>query len=138
MVIVVDTSAILALMDRADPFHSTLQRTLDTSSADWTVPWAIIAELDQLARKKFGRAAAAAVRADLAEGRFQVEWGTVHDLRRANELERQYRDLDLGLVDGVVMAVAERLGAHAIVTLDLHDFGPVTLKGRPELWPRDL
>ena len=36
------------------------------------------------------------------------------------------------------MAVAERLEARAIVTLDLRDFGAVTLKGSPEIWPRDL
>ena len=34
--------------------------------------------------------------------------------------------------------VAERLEARAIVTLDLRDFGAVTLKGQPALWPRDL
>ena len=44
----------------------------------------------------------------------------------------------LGLVDGIVMAVAERLEARAILTLDLRDFGAVTLKGEPEIWPRDL
>jgi predicted nucleic acid-binding protein len=75
---------------------------------------------------------------DLAEGRFPIEWGTPQDLHRALEIDRTYCDLSLGLVDGVVMAVAERLEARAIVTLDLRDFGPVTLKGQPEIWPRDL
>ena len=46
--------------------------------------------------------------------------------------------LSLGLVDGVVMAMAEKLQARAIATLDVRDFGAVELKGRPELWPRDL
>jgi hypothetical protein len=36
------------------------------------------------------------------------------------------------------MAMAERLGAEAIATLDLRDFGAVELKGRPKVWPRDL
>ena len=44
----------------------------------------------------------------------------------------------LGGVDAIVMACAERLGATAIATLDLRDFGAVQLVGRPELWPRDL
>ena len=138
MVIVADTSALLALMDMRDPHHVTLRETLDAGVYDWIVPWAIIPEIDHLARKKLGRAAADVVCADLAEGRFPVEWGDPHDLRRALELNREYRDLSLGLVDGVVMAVAERLDARAIVTLDLRDFGAVTLKGQPEVWPRDL
>jgi len=46
----------------------------------------------------------------------------------------------LGMVirDGVVMAVAERLGALAIATLDLRDFATVQLACQPQLWPRDL
>ncbi len=79
-----------------------------------------------------------ALRADLAEGRYLVEWGEGDDLRRALELDRTYRDLSLGLVDCVVMAVAERIEARAIMTLDVRDFGAVTLKGEPEIWPRDL
>lgn len=59
-------------------------------------------------------------------------------MRRALELDRAYGGLSLGLVDGVVMAVAERLEAEAIATLDLRDFGPVNLKGQPAIWPRDL
>jgi hypothetical protein len=41
-------------------------------------------------------------------------------------------------VDGVVMGVAERLGADAIATLDLRHFGAVEIRGRPALVPRDL
>lgn len=129
---------MLALMDIGDPCHVTLQETLDAGVDDWVVPWAIIPELDHLTRKKLGRATAQVVCADLAEGRFLIEWGDPHDLRRALELNRKYHDLSLGLVDGVVMAVAERLEARAIVTLDLRDFGAVTLRGQPEIWPRDL
>lgn len=138
MVIVADTSAILALMDRGDPFHTTLQATFAAGAGDWVVPWAIIPELDHLARKRLGAAAAGAIGADLAEGRFQIEWGAPGDLRRGLELDHTYRNLSLGLVDGVVMAVAERLEARAIATLDLRDFGAVTLNGNPEIWPRDL
>jgi hypothetical protein len=46
--------------------------------------------------------------------------------------------LRLGLVDGVVLAVAERLAAAAIATLDLRRFGAVSIKGQPRLLPRDL
>lgn len=88
--------------------------------------------------RRLGRATVATFRLDLAEGRLPIEWGVPSDLHRALELDRTYCDLSLGLVDGVVMAVAERLEARAIVTLDLRDFGAVTLKGQPEIWPRDL
>jgi predicted nucleic acid-binding protein len=54
------------------------------------------------------------------------------------ELDEHYADLSLGLVDTVVMAIAERLDAQAIATLDLRDFASVGLAGSPALWPRDL
>ena len=64
--------------------------------------------------------------------------GGAADLVRALELDERHSDLGLGLVDAVVMAMAERLGARAIATLDLRDFAAVQLQGNPELWPRDL
>lgn len=74
----------------------------------------------------------------LVDGR--IEWGTEADLRRAHELTRRYRyrDLSLGLVDAVVMAVAERAKAIAIATPDDRDFGAVEIRGGPKLLPRDL
>lgn len=60
------------------------------------------------------------------------------DLKRAVELDAAYTDLRLGLVDAVVMATSERLEASAIATLDLRGFAPVSLRGAPALFPRDL
>lgn len=67
-----------------------------------------------------------------------MEWGKPSDLERAAELARRHKALKLGLVDAVVIAVAERLGAEAIATLDLRHFSAVTIGGNPRLLPRDL
>ena len=75
--------------------------------------------------------------ADLADGVFHVEWGREDDLVRAHALVRQHRALELGLVDGIVIAVAERLRASAIATLDLRHFGAVAITHGPALLPRD-
>ena len=136
--IVADTSAVLALLDFDSPDHASVRAAFRGHRSEWVLPWAILPELDYMVAKNGGPVAAQAWCADLAEGRYVIEWGEAGDLERALELGRTYRDLSLGLVDGVVMAVAERLEARAIVTLDLRDFGAVTLKGRPEIWPRDL
>ena len=73
----------------------------------------------------------------MADGAFAVEWGRPEDLARANALHVKYRALRLGLVDGAVIAVAERLRAKAIATLDVRHFGAVAIRGRPRLLPRD-
>jgi hypothetical protein len=41
-------------------------------------------------------------------------------------------------VDGVVAAVAERLSAGAIATLDLRHFGAMSLADATRILPRDL
>lgn len=136
--IVADTSAILALLDRRAQDHAAIRDAYEKRPGEWVLPWAILPELDYLVAARLGTAVATALREDLAGGRFMIEWGSLADLRRAEELNAIYRSLRLGLVDGVVMAVAERLHARAIATVDLRDFGAVSLDGQPQLWPRDL
>ena len=136
--IVADTGAIIALLDVGDRHHKVLREHFEADPAEWLLPWAILPEVDYLAATRLGEGVAQAFLADLADGAFAIEWGHEMDLARAQALDRKYRALKLGLVDAVVMAVAERLGAEAIATLDLRDFSPVTLRGGPKLLPRDL
>ncbi len=136
--IVADTSAVVALIDADDRHHEALRAAFEADPTRWVLPWAILPEVDYIVSTRLGPDVAAAFRADLADGLFAVEWNGDTDLRRARALDEHYADLELGLVDTVVMAQAERLGARAIATLDLRDFGSVELAGEPALWPRDL
>jgi hypothetical protein len=135
--IVADTGAVIALLDRSDRFHRDIRALYDEDPAAWVLPWAILPEVDYLIAAHLGAAAEDAFLADLAERRFEVEFGRDDDLRRAAALAAQYRNLRLGLVDATVIAVAERLRARAIATLDLRDFGAVAIQGSPALLPRD-
>ena len=133
-----DTGAVIALIDADDQHHETLRSVFEAEPGLWALPWAILPEVDYLVSSRLGAPAARVFRADLAEGLFNVEWNKGSDLQRAVELDGHYADLSLGLVDTVVMAIAERLDARAIATLDLRDFALVELAGHPALWPRDL
>jgi hypothetical protein len=134
-VIVADTGAVLALVDAGDRHHRAVADLYREAPAAWVLPWAILPEVDYL----LGRHVSDRVRRifldDVAGGAFAVEWGEPADLDRAAELDRRYAKLGLGLVDCAVMAVAERLGAQAIATLDLRHFGAVSLAGAPRLLP---
>ena len=136
--IVADTGAVLALLDADDGHHAVVRELFMADPDAWILPWAILPEIDYLAQRMLGTAVATAFRRDVSRRAFLVEWDGDADLTRAEELCRGYASLDLGLVDAVVMAAAERLGAEAIATLDLQDFAPVTLRGAPRLYPRDL
>jgi predicted nucleic acid-binding protein len=136
-VIVADTGAVLALLDAGDKHHRALRQIFERDPDAWVLPWAILPEVDYLAASEIGAAARDAFLADLASGAFHVEWGTEHDFERAHALHARHHDLGLGLVDAVVMAIAERTLARAIATLDLRHFGAVTLITTPRLIPRD-
>jgi predicted nucleic acid-binding protein len=137
-VIVADTGAIVALIDRSDRHHQALRKLYDRDPASWLLPWAILPEVDYLVGAHVSARAQEAFVADLAEGAFNVAWGDDADLDEAQRLSESYPKLRMGLVDAVVMATAIRVKATAIATLDLRHFAAVTIPGRPKLLPRDL
>lgn len=136
--IVADTGAVIALVDADDSHHESIRQLFEQNPDEWVLPWAILPEVDYLLATRVGARAQSAFLDDLAAGAFAVEWGDQADVQRANSLCDQYADLKMGLVDGVVIGVAERLEATAIATLDLRHFGVVVIEGRPLLFPRDL
>ncbi len=136
--IVADTGAVIALVDVDDRHHESVRHLFDQNPDEWVLPWAILPEVDYLLATRVGTRAQAAFLDDLAAGAFAVEWGDQSDVQPANSLCDQYANLKMGLVDGVVIGVAERLEATAIATFDLRHFGAVAIEGNPRLYPRDL
>ena len=137
MIVVVDTSAMLALLDAGEDNHAALKSLYLEHPDAWTLPWAILPEVDYLVGTHLGAKAQDAFLADLADGAFTVDWGRDEDLANAQRICTRYRSLRLGLVDAAVIATAERLKAGAIATLDLRHFSAVSIKGHPRLLPRD-
>ena len=135
--IVADTGAILALVDKSDRHHAAIREIYEERPDLWLLPWAILPEVDYLIGAELGARAQEAFLDDLAEGAFAVEYGRHTDIARAHAIARKHRALNMGLVDAVVMAIAERLRADAIATLDLRHFGAVKIAGTPRLLPRD-
>lgn len=135
--IVADTGAILALLDSGDRHHAALRELYDDRPQAWLLPWAILPEVDYLVGSHLGARAQDAFLEDIVEGSFAVEYGKHADVVRAHAIGRKYRTLRLGLVDAVVIAIAERVRAEAIATLDLRHFGAVKIAGSPPLFPRD-
>jgi len=137
-VIVADTGAVVALIDADDRHHRALSDVFRQDPTAWILPWAVLPEVDYLVATKLGPRPQHAFLADLGGGEWAIEWGQDVDLVRAHEITNKYRSLRVGLVDAVVIAVAERLRAPVIATLDLRHFGTVAIRGRPRLIPRDL
>ncbi len=109
--IVADTGAILALLDKGDRHHRVMRAVYEDRPDRWVLPWAILPEVDYLVSSELGARAQETFLADLSDGAFAVEYGGHEDIARAGAITRKHRGLRMGLVDAVVIAVAERVMA---------------------------
>ena len=125
MALVLDTGPILALLDAGDPAHARSVAMVDELREDLVIPSCVLVEVDYWARKLLGHASWDILVEDITSGAYRLEPLTIGDLTRASELERQYNDLDLGLVDASVIALCERLDERKVATLDRRDFSVV-------------
>lgn len=65
-----------------------------------------------------------------AATRYEYELPLPSDVVRALELDARFRDLDIGLVDGTVAAVAERRKVYRVLTTDRRDLGTIRVGPR--------
>jgi predicted nucleic acid-binding protein len=62
--------------------------------------------------------------------RYEYELPLPSDLVRALELDAKFKELNLGLVDGTVGALAERRQVYRVLTTDRRDFGAIRVGPR--------
>ncbi len=61
---------------------------------------------------------------------YELEPVSAADLARAAQLDAKFQQLQLGLVDGVVAAVAERRRINRVLTADRRDFATLRVGAR--------
>jgi predicted nucleic acid-binding protein len=88
---------------------------------DLVVPDLVLVEVDQLLRTRVSLHAARLFLAAIARGEHSVVFLSPASLRRAMEIDVRFSDLDLGIVDAAVMAVAEQRDL-PILTFDFEHF----------------
>jgi uncharacterized protein len=144
MKILIDTGPLVSAIDRRDPAQKMAVIALGRLGRHAIVPIPVVVEVDHLVRKRVGAAAARRFLKNIAGGSHEVAHATVGLMRRAVELDRKYADLNLGVVDGCVMAIAERHDL-PIFTFDFADFratesanGPWRLAVDERLYQREV
>ena len=123
MALVLDTSALLAALDAADPDHGPCAKLIVDSREDLIVPALVLSELDYWCGERLTLDVWLAFLKDVLDGAYGVENPTHGDLVRSEELQRTYADLKVGVVDASILAVVERLGETKLATLDHRHFG---------------
>jgi predicted nucleic acid-binding protein len=123
MTVIIDTSFLFALTDRADRNHShVLAVAQSTSSETLLLPSVVIPEVCYLIASRLGHHAMRKFLANLVISGIQVEQLTSVDLERVNQILEQYADSQLDFVDAAIFAIAERLNITRVLTLDRRDF----------------
>lgn len=119
--IVVDTGVLYAGADADDKDHAACAALLDGHPGPLLVPVPVIVETAWLIQTRLGPAHEARFLAATVAELERVDLADI-DWARSAELVTQYADLNLGLVDAAVVAVAERLNIVEIATLDHRHF----------------
>jgi predicted nucleic acid-binding protein len=126
---VVDVGPLYAAADVDDEDHVASITALARSDLRLVVPALVVAEATYFVGKRLG--AEAESRFLHGIGVLDVEGPSRQDFARMAELVAQYADFPLGGTDASLIALAERLDAGVILTLDRRHFAAVTPRHRP-------
>ena len=128
IVVVADTSGLVAALDPTHPDGDGARATLDRAGTV-VISRALLAELDHVTSRVLGRRAALRaiddVRRRVRQGRAVLPAVDVAVLDDAQAVRERHRDLELDLADAVNVVVAARFDTDAILTLDHRDLRTV-------------
>ena len=125
--IIVDTGVLLRALARTPDLQPSFPayQTVLTSASLVIVPALVLAEIDYFLR--YERAAMRKLIAEIFDPatRYEYELPLPSDLVRSLELDAKFKNLNLGLVDGTVAALAERRKVYRVLTTDRRDFSVI-------------
>lgn len=125
---VVDAGPLYAAADADDADHAASLAALSRPELRLVVPALVIAEATYFVGRRLGPNAEAMFLRGLSA--LEVEAPDTDDFARMAELVEEYADFPLGGTDASLIALAERLNAPILVTLDRRHFGAIRPRHR--------
>lgn len=122
MALILDTSVLLAAVDRRERDHAACRKVLEEGERPLVLPAPILPELDYLVSERVGTAPMLLVVRDVIADGYRVYDPDAEDYERIVEIMDRYADQDVGFVDASVLAIAERLDEPKVATLDRRHF----------------
>lgn len=120
---IVDAGPLYAAADGDDHDHDASVAALSRGDLRLVIPALVIAEATYFVGRRLGPLAESQFMRGLST--FDVEAPTLDDFARIAELVEAYADFPLGGTDASAVALAERLAAPIIITLDRRHFSAV-------------
>ena len=138
--IVLDTSGLLAALDKSEARHVAAVSALKAAPPPRLLSPFVLAELDYLLSERVARTSARALLNEISAGAYQLEPFTSDDVAAAIRVQDRYANIALGLADASVVVLADRHQTIDILTLDERHFRSLRDAGgrRFRLLPADL
>ncbi|WP_306365156.1 type II toxin-antitoxin system VapC family toxin [Nocardia sp. CC227C] len=129
MIVIGDTSGLIAAFNSADPEHADARAALQQAALTIVSPLVLL-EVEHITTRNLNRRAAYAVNdwllAQERTGRIEVPTVSADLLRVARKVQDRYLSLHLDLTDATNVSLAERYETVEVLTLDRRDFRAVT------------
>ena len=123
LIAVLDAGPLYAAADLDDADHDRCADVMRRGDLELLVPSMVVAEATYFVGTRLGAVAEAAFLRGIAG--LEVEGPSPADLERMADLVESYADFPLGGTDASVIALAERIGAETVITLDRRHFAAV-------------
>jgi predicted nucleic acid-binding protein len=143
VIVIGDTSGLVAALNVADPEHEAARAALREAALTVVSPLVLL-EIEHITTRNVSRQAALSVNDWLLSqeqtGRVAVPGLSADTLRKARKVQDRYAGLRLDLTDAVNVVLAEQFDTESILTLDRRDFRalmPLTGKHGFRLLPDD-
>jgi predicted nucleic acid-binding protein len=120
---VVDSGPLYAVTDTDDDDHERSLAVLERADLRLVIPTLVVAEVTYMIGRRLGPQAEAGFLRGLEH--LEVEVPMAEEWLRIAELVDLYQDFPLGGTDASVVALAERIGAEVVITLDRRHFAAV-------------
>ena len=128
MIVVADTSGLIAALDEDHPTQRRAQQVLQTAGTVVISP-VVLGEVDHVARRVLGARAAIALLDDISRwaraGRVVLPAVTADVVESAQAVRARYADLALDFADAVNVVIAAEYRTNALFTVDHRDFRAV-------------
>jgi predicted nucleic acid-binding protein len=121
--VVVDTGPLVAAADRDDVDHARCAAALLSPEFSLVIPALVVTETCYFIGRRVSPQAEATFLRGLTA--LDVEAPRYDEWLRIADLVDRYADFPLGCVDASIVALAERLNADTLITLDHRHFGAV-------------
>jgi uncharacterized protein len=126
--VLIDTGAILALLDKNDPWHGLCRASIEQLSLPLLTSEAVLTEAFHLVGQ---------IRPKVEAAWKFVRSGTVllgaiehHELPEIHALMTRYWDCPMDFADATLVYLAARESISAVLTIDQHDFATYRIAGK--------